>query len=152
MVRSAGNFAEVCPSLRWSGLAVWRRDVWNILEGEGRQCAQHRGLWRDPAPSTLLEIQLETNSSGKYRWVILDQGRMLNLLPFISVSLKIKKKQQLLILLLTWIFTWKPVNKFDEYSGEFKLNSWIELCSVGADDWLGWVIRKVYSKVPWLIE
>lgn len=92
MVRSAGNFAEVCPSLRWSGLAIWRRDVWNILEGEGRQCAQHRGLWRDPAPSTLLEIQLETNSSGKYRWVILDQGRMLNLLPFISVSLKIKKK------------------------------------------------------------
>lgn len=66
--------------------------MWNILEGEGRQCAQHRGLWRDPAPSTLLEIQLETNNSGKYRWVILDQGRMLNLLPFISVSLKIKKK------------------------------------------------------------
>lgn len=35
------------------------------LEGKGQQYAQHRGPWRDPAPSTLLEIQLETNNSGK---------------------------------------------------------------------------------------
>lgn len=86
---------------------------------------------------------------------ILDQGKILRLLPFASVAFKIKKKKKNFrvrysngILHENW-----SINLIRRSTVE-NLNSIVELNCIQWElmiDWV-WVIRKVYPKVPWLIE